>query len=106
MSLSDKVARIKGDISKTVGTVCRERFWIDCYGAYEIHPRHLVFWICVDSDREKTKLAGNVELMNSLRNILVVHEYPTEGRSFVHIGFESEETVARESGGNWYYHFK
>lgn len=44
--------------------------------------------------------------MNSLRNILAVHEYPIEGRPFVHIGFESEETVARESGGNWYYHFK
>jgi hypothetical protein len=51
-------------------------------------------------------LAGNIELMSALRALLERHEYPSESQKFVHIGFESQETVDRESKGNWYYHFK
>lgn len=32
--------------------------------------------------------------------------YPAESQRFIHIGFESQETVNRESKGNWYHHFK
>ncbi len=106
MFLALKVRLIKSDISKLIGTVCKEKFWVTWYGSYDIHPKHLVFWICVQTDREKHKLISDAALMCSLRTILETRDYPVNGRSFVHIGFESEETVARESDGNWHYHFQ
>ena len=106
MFLALKVQLIKRDISQLIRTVCKEKFWVTSYGAYNIHPKHLVFWICVQTDREKQKLISDAALMDSLRTILETRNYPINGRSFVHIGFESEETVARESDGNWLYHFQ
>jgi len=97
---------IKSDMEKIIQPVCTERFFIDWYGAYDINPKHLVYWICVQSDKVKNKLIANVELMITLRALLEKHQYPAESQKFVHIGFESQETVNRESKGNWYYHFK
>jgi len=101
-----KILDIKADIEILIHQVCSERFFVDWYGAYDINPKHLVYWICVQSDKVKNKLTGNIELTTSLRNLLAKHEYPPESQKFVHIGFESQETVNRESKGNWYYHFK
>jgi len=38
--------------------------------------------------------------------LLKKHNYPIYALQFVYIGFESQETVDRESNGNWYHHFK
>ena len=101
-----KILDIKADIEKLIQSVCFERFFVDWYGAYDIDPKHLVYWICVQTDKMKNKLTGNIELTISLRDLLVKHDYPAESQRFVHIGFESQETVNRESQGNWYHHFK
>ena len=101
-----KILDIKSDMGKIIQPVCTERFLIDWYGAYDIDPKHLVYWICVQSDKVKNKLIANVELMVTLRALLEKHQYPAESQKFVHIGFESQETVNRESKGNWYYYFK
>lgn len=101
-----KIWSIKADIRRQISRVCREKFWINWYGAYYIHPRHLVSWVCVQSDRMKTKLAEDIKLSDSLRNLLSVHNYPKDARDNVWIGFESQETVDRESNGNWFFHFK
>ena len=52
------------------------------------------------------QLANDTLLNGQLRALLVKNDYPNEARQFVHIGFESQETVERESAGNWYHHFK
>lgn len=104
--IKKKILDIKADIEKLIQPVCREKFSIDWYGAYDIDPKHLVYWICVKSDKMKNKLAGNQELVMHLRALLEKHEYPAESQKFVHIGFESQETVDRKSKGNWYHHFK
>ncbi|MDR1153695.1 MAG: hypothetical protein LBL04_03210 [Bacteroidales bacterium] len=101
-----KIIDIEDDIKKIIVFVCDEKFWISWYGAYDIDPKHLVFWICVETDEMKLKLQSNITLINKLRNLLIKHNYPEQARPFVYIDFESQETVDRESRGNWYHHFK
>ena len=104
--LKNKILSIKSDISEIIGTNCSEKYWIDWYGAYEIDPKNLVFWVCVQTDKMKKALEEMPGLINDLRNLLKKHNYPLEAQASVHIGFESQETVDRVSGGNWYHHFK
>ncbi len=104
--IKSKIIRIKNDIENTVSHYCTEKFDILWYGVYYIDPKHLVYWICIKTDTVKNRLENNLELNLKLRELLVKHEYPEESRQFVHIGFESQETVDRESSGNWYHHFK
>ena len=75
------------------------------YGAYEIDPKYLVFWICVKSGAQKIRLASDLKLMEKCNKVLVENDYPEQARNLVHIGFESQETVNRESNGNWFDHF-
>ena len=82
------------------------KFSVIYYGAYEINPKYLVFWICVDTDKIKAELERDEELKNKLKNVLIKNEYPIEAIHNVQIGFESKETVNRESKGDWYLHFK
>lgn len=105
-SLKRKITKIKKDIESIISTTCNEKFSVLQYGAYEINPKHLVYWICVDTDKIKNKLSNDKRLNELLRNVLVEAEYPTEAVNDVFIGFESQETVDRESQGDWYLHFK
>jgi len=99
-------ALVERAITDEVGRHAKEKFWVTHYGANHIHPRHLVYWIVVGSDHEKCRLEADSALMAELRSLLVKYDYPSEGRNGVHIGFESQETVDRESNGNLYYHWK
>lgn len=105
-SMKGKILRIEDDIKKLIKPVCTEKFWIDWYGAYDIDPKNLVFWICVQSDEMKQKLESDSDLINTIRLLLDKYDYPEQARKYVHIGFESQETVDRESNGDWYLHFK
>jgi len=105
-SMKRKILDIVSDIKSVILSICSEKFWIDWYGAYDIDPKKLVIWICVESDEVKLKLESNSELNKKLSEILVKHDYPEQAIPFVHIGFESQETVDRVSKGNWYHHFK
>ena len=104
--LFKKVESVKHEITATVSAVTREEFWVTYYGAYNIHPRHLVFWICLRTDVEKQRLQADDVLKLNLRQHLIQYDYPLEGRESVHIGFESQETVDRESSGDWLAHWK
>ncbi|QTN32502.1 hypothetical protein HZ994_09225 [Akkermansiaceae bacterium] len=97
---------IEAEMKKLMKSTTQEKLWVTHYGANDIHPRHLVYWICVDSDSEKARLEADKELMIRLRNLLKQFDYPADGRDGVHIGFESSETVNRESNGNWRHHWQ
>lgn len=104
--LKDTVDAIEHDLTARMRPVARETFWVTHYGAYDIHPCYLVYWICVKTDAEKRRLEADASLLRALREVLAQHDYPVEGRESVHIGFESQETVDRESRGNWWHHWK
>jgi hypothetical protein len=99
-------ALVERAITDEVGRHAKEKFWVTHYGANNIHPKHLVYWIVVASDQEKHRLEADSALMAVLRSLLVKYDYPADGRDWVHIGFESQETVDRESGGSFYRHWK
>lgn len=98
--------RIEKAMDAMIADVAKEKHSVTHYGANDIHPKHLVYWICVQSDTEKKRLQDDLALYRKLRSLLTEHQYPLEGRNEVHIGFESQETVDRESGGNWWHHWK
>jgi hypothetical protein len=93
-------------IKLIIHPICKEKFWIEWYGAYDIDPKNLVLWICVESDKVKSEFESNSKLLEELRETFLKNNYPEQAIPFIHIGFESQETVDRESNGNWYNHFK
>jgi hypothetical protein len=100
------VRRIIKDIKYIMSLYSNEKFWITWYGSVEIDSKKLVIWICVESDELKSKFETDSKLLIELNNTLAKNNYPSDSIPFVHIGFESQETVNRESNGDWYKHFK
>jgi hypothetical protein len=101
-----KIMWIKRRLRREVRGYIKEDFWIHWYGAYWIDPKHVVYWICVKSDLQKDKLVNDMDLAGRLRSLLNEANYPSSAIASVHIVFESQETVDRESNGSWYIHWK
>jgi hypothetical protein len=76
------------------------------FGAYYIDPKHLVFIAGVPTDKEKNELKSNQSILNQMRELLEKYNWPVEARKHIHFDIESQETVNRESNGNWWYHYK
>ncbi|MBD2327181.1 hypothetical protein [Alkalinema sp. FACHB-956] len=104
--IQELTTQIGQALTQLAATKITKKYWVDYYGANDIHPANLVFWICVQTDAEKQKLINDREFMQQLRSILDDYNYPIAGRNQVVIGFESQETVNRESAGNWWHHWR
>lgn len=105
-TLKGKIIHIEDDLKKIIKPLCKEKFWIERYGAYEINPKNLVFWVCVQTDKTKVSLESKQDLKRKINSLFIKYHYPKEAIEDVFIGFESQENVNRVSDGNWYLHFK
>ena len=76
------------------------------FGAYYIDPKHIVFVVGVPSDRERDLLRSDAEFASRLRDLLVRFNWPRSARDLVVFDIESQETVDRDTQGNWWYHYK
>jgi hypothetical protein len=76
------------------------------FGAYYIHPKHLVFVVGVPTDEGKAALKGNDFFIASMKTLLEKYNWPKHARPEVVFDIESQETVERENNGNWWYHYK
>jgi hypothetical protein len=85
---------------------CKENFWIDVYGSYYINPKHIVLLIAVKTDKMKNVLLSDRKVNLDLKKILVKNNFPKEARKFVLFNFESQETVDRDSRGDWHLHLQ
>src|SRR5262245_37730396 len=75
-------------------------------GAVDIDPRHLAIWIQTDTDAQRDALRQDLGLQAGVRAALREAGYPEAAIGGVGIAVESEETVKRDYGGNWWYAIK
>jgi hypothetical protein len=72
--MSSPITKLVEEIAKAFTEAARahvtEPFWVTHYGAVEIYPKHLVYWICVKSDAERDRLVQSTELKSRHRSIL------------------------------------
>ena len=73
------------------------------FGATHIDPRHLAIWITTNTDEQRDRLRQDSVLHQQLRDALLQAGYPPAAVPLVGFAFESQETVDRDFGGNWYY---
>lgn len=100
-----KISRIARSAARQIrarGVKCSV-WW---FGAYYLDPKHLVFVVCVDLDEQRDKLRSDKSVASSLNELLAKFNWPSAARPNVVFDIESHETVQRENGGNWWYHYK
>jgi hypothetical protein len=90
-------------ITKQHGVQPKGIWWI---GAIDINPRHLVFWVATDRDSERDALLADQSFIRDCLKALAASGYPREAASLAHITAESQQTVDRDFGGNWWYAVK
>lgn len=76
------------------------------FGALEISPTHLDIWFITDSDAQRQHLLGLPDFDRTCHAALAATGYPAEAVPHVRFHAESEETVQRDWGGNWWHVFR
>lgn len=76
------------------------------FGATSIDPRHLAIWIATKTDDERDRLRAMPHVIDAFRRALLDAGYPPAAVPAVAFEFESEETVRRDYGGNWFHRTK
>lgn len=76
------------------------------FGAYDIDPKHLVFVVGVPTDKQKNNLKADNLFCDNIKFLLEKYNYPITARKHIVFDIESQETVDRETNGNWWYHYK
>ncbi len=97
-----KARRLVASTARERGEVTR----VFSFGAFYIAPRHLAVVIVTPTDAERDKLTGQEDLIPNFRAIFSRVGYPSEAIPLIAFVFESQETVDRDYGGNWFYRFK
>lgn len=79
---------------------------ISSYGATHIDPKYLVVLLMLETDRERNAITADRDFRERFRQALVDADYPRMARDQVQFVAESQETVDRDFGGNWFHALK
>ena len=104
--LAARIARIEADLKALVRVQTGAEAMVWSHGAHWIHPRHLVFGIGVATDALRDRLRADPTVQQAWRALLDRHGWPAVARNDVAFFVESQQTVDRDSGGNWWYHVR
>ena len=100
-----KIWRIEANLKSLLRKLdIKPRVW--SFGAYYIDPKQLVFVVGVSTDAEKIKLKTDSAFDEKIKHLLIKYNWPSAARKSVAFDIESQETVDRETNGNWWYHYK
>jgi hypothetical protein len=75
---------------------------VSSYGATELDPRNFTVTIDVRYDRERDEIRRDPLLRDRFRQALVDADYPASAIARVQFDVQSQQTVDRDFGGNWY----
>lgn len=106
MSLERIVRQVRKELESQVALRIADGFAVMWYGAFDIDPVHLVYLVTVSTDSEKHALRNDELFDKGLRSMLSHNGYPVEAIAAVHLWIESQETVDRESHGDWHVHIQ
>lgn len=71
-------------------------------GAVAISPKYLSIWLRTDKDFEREILKNDSTLRPAIDDILRGVGYPRECIPEIGLAIQSQQTVDRDSGGNWF----
>jgi hypothetical protein len=103
--LSLVIWRAKRRIRKAARRYCRDAK-VFSFGAIDINPDNLAIWITTATDDERNVMRASPEFLSELREIRLAAGYPRAAIPEVGFEFESQQTVDRDYGGNWWYRIK
>ena len=76
------------------------------FGAIDLNPGLLAVWVRTATDADRDRLASDKALLVEMRQLLVEAGYPPSALKSVSFTYESDETVKRDFGGNWWWAIK
>ena len=76
------------------------------FGAYHIDPQHMAFWIMTETDAERDAVLTEGVADAAFRRALAERGYPRKAIPLITVTAESQETVDRDFGGNWWHAVK
>jgi hypothetical protein len=76
---------------------------VSSMGMSSIDPRYFCILIDVKTDSEKRELLEDTDLRKSIRQAALDAGYPAESVPLIEVSIESQQTVDRDWGGNWYH---
>lgn len=105
-SIKDLVQVIKKDVKYIVSETTQERYDVFTYGSYLFGENGLCILISVNTDKERDRIKADAKFFRRVSSSLVLRDFPEEARGRVVVWVESQETVDRESKGDWYQHMR
>jgi hypothetical protein len=96
------IRRARRNVRKIVLPICPSAR-VSRIGVSHIDPKHFCILIDVTRDAEKHSLLQNREFERAMRQAVLDAGYPVDAVPLVGFSIESQETVDRDFGGNWYY---
>ena len=72
------------------------------FGAYHIDPQLMAFWIMTETDAERDAVLAEGLADATFRRALGQAGYPRKAIPLITVTAESQETVDRDFGGNWW----
>jgi hypothetical protein len=76
---------------------------VSWFGAIGIDPRYLTIVVKTDKDWERHSLDADPTFRQDIRKALSRRKYPVDSIPQVQVMIQSQETVDRDMGGNWFY---
>lgn len=107
MNLNAQICASIERVKVLLKALTKEQAHVTYFGATDIDPKHLVVWLCVETDAECARLEANLlSIRDQIHACFRAEHYPSQAVPFIGVGVAAQETVTRDYKGNWWHFFK